>query len=191
MPEKNIDFGKFGARGIKGSDAVARKLDELADGIVTPVTVKRGLMARLHYLTRTDHSRKAARDAGLTVTDRTLQAWLEGTRRPSKANLERIDAAYRTVRRRNVARHLLARLNREGRGTRVEFHPLNQSQVARPLQPVVGYRTMNVRRWDRIVEAWAAGDIQGLDDEWTTDVLPDLGSQWGQYEYVTNIGFAA
>ncbi|MFB6878393.1 transcriptional regulator [Streptomyces sp. NPDC056323] len=191
MPERNIDFGKFGARGIKGSDAVIRQLDDLAGGIVTPVTAKRGLMARLHYLTKTDHSLAAAKDAGLTVTDRTLQAWLEGTRRPSKANLERIDSAYRTVRRRNVARHLLARLNREGRGTRVEFHPLNQSQVARPLQRVVGYRTMNVRRWDRIVDAWAAGDVQGFDEEWTTDVLPDLGSQWGQYEYVTNIGFAA
>ncbi|MEU4507148.1 transcriptional regulator [Streptomyces sp. NPDC024089] len=191
MPERNIDFGKFGARGIKGSDAVIRQLDDLAGGIVTPVTVKRGLMARLHYLTKTDHSLAAAKDAGLAVTDRTLQAWLEGTRWPSKANLERIDAAYRTVRRRNVARHLLARLNREGRGTRVEIHPLNQSQVARSLQRVVGYRTMNVRCWDRIVEAWAAGDVQGLDDEWTTDVLPDLGSQWGQYEYVTNIGFAA
>ncbi|MER5618683.1 transcriptional regulator [Streptomyces sp. NPDC002215] len=191
MPERIIDFGKFGARGIKGSDAVIRQLDDLAGGIVTPVTARRGLMARLHYLTKTDHSLAAARDAGLTVTDRTLQAWLEGTRRPSKANLERIDAAYRTVRSRNVARHLLARLNREGRGTRVEIHPLNQSQVARPLQRVVGYRTLNVRRWDRIVEAWAAGDLQGLDDEWTTDVLPDLGSQWGQYEYVTNIGFAA
>ncbi|MFE3152242.1 transcriptional regulator [Streptomyces sp. NPDC059218] len=191
MPERNIDFGKFGARGIKGSDAVIRQLDDLAGGIVTPVTVKRGLMARLHYLTKTDHSLAAAKDAGLTVTDRTLQAWLEGTRRPSKANLERIDAAYRTVRRRNVARHLLARLNREGRGTRVEFHPLNQSQVARPLQRVMGYRTMNVRQWDRIVDAWVVGDVQGLDDEWATDVLPDLGSQWGQYEYVTNIGFAA
>ncbi|MGW2112503.1 transcriptional regulator [Streptomyces sp. NPDC001948] len=191
MPERTIDFGKFGARGIKGSDAVIRQLDDLAGGIVTPVTVKRGLMARLHYLTKTDHSLAAAKDAGLTVTDRTLQAWLEGTRRPSKANLERIDAAYRTVRRRNVARHLLARLNRAGRGTRVEIHPLNQSQVARPLQRVVEYRTLNVRRWDRIVEAWAADDVQGLDEEWATDVLPDLGSQWGQYEYVTNIGFAA
>ncbi|WP_331747835.1 transcriptional regulator (plasmid) [Streptomyces sp. NBC_00984] len=191
MPERNIDFGKFGARGIKGSDAVIRQLDDLVGGIVTPVTAKRGLMARLHYLTKTEHSLAAAKDAGLTVTDRTLQAWLEGTRRPSKANLERIDAAYRTVRRRNVARHLLARLNREGRGTRVEIHPLNQSQVARPLQRLVEYRTINVRRWDRIVEAWAAGDVQGLDDEWTTDVLPDLGSQWGQYEYVTNVGFAA
>ncbi|MFI5753298.1 transcriptional regulator [Streptomyces sp. NPDC051644] len=191
MPERNVDFGRFGARGIKGSDAVARKLDELAGGIATPVTAKRGLMARLHYLTKTDHSRTAAREAGLTVTDRTLKAWLEGKRRPSKGSLERIDAAYRAVRRRNVARHLLGRLNRDGRGTRVEIHPLNQSQVARPLQRVVEYRTVNVRRWDRIVGAWAAGDHQGLDETWTTDVLPDLGSRWGAYEYCTSVGFAA
>ncbi|MCD9145712.1 transcriptional regulator [Streptomyces albireticuli] len=191
MPEKNLDFGKFGARGIRGSEAVARKLDELAGGITTPVTARRGLMARLHYLTRSGKSRQAARGAGLTVTERTLKAWLEGKRRPARANLERIDAAYRAVRRQNVARHLLARLNRDGRGTRVEIHPLNQSQVPRPLQRVVEYRSMNVRRWDKIVSAWAAGDHQGLDAAWTADVLPDLGSQWGQYEYVTNVGFAA
>ncbi|MFJ2249630.1 transcriptional regulator [Streptomyces sp. NPDC087862] len=189
MPERTIDPGKFGARGIKGSDAVARKLDGLADGIVTPVTAKRGLMARLHYLTRTEHSRRAARDAGLTVTDRTLKAWLEERRRPSAANLARIEAAYRQVRRQNVARHLLRRLNANG-GTRVEIHPLNQSQVPRPLQRLVEYRTMNVRRWDRIVDAWASDDRDALDDAWE-DTIVDLGSQWGQYEYVTNIGFAA
>ncbi|MFF4739949.1 transcriptional regulator [Streptomyces sp. NPDC001262] len=190
MPQKNIDFGKFGARGIKGSDAVARKLDELAGGIATPVTARRGWIARLHYLTRTGHARTAARDAGLTVTDRTLKAWLEGRRAPSKANLARIDAVYRAVRRQNVARHLLKRLNREGRGTRVEIHPLDQSQVPRPLRRVVEYRMLNVRRWDRIVGAWAAGDHQGLDAAWD-DMIVDLGSQWGQYEYVTNVGFAA
>ncbi|ARZ65730.1 transcriptional regulator [Streptomyces sp. HU2014] len=190
MPQENIEFGKFGARGIKGSEAVARKLDELAGGIATPVTAKRGLTARLHYLTKSAKSRQAARNAGLTVTDRTLKAWLEGRRRPTKANLERIDAAYRAVRRQNVARHLLKRLNANG-GTRVEIHPFNQSQVPRPLQRVVEYRTMNIRRWDKIVIPWAAGDHPALDTAWTTDVLPDLGSQWGQYEYVTNIGFAA
>ncbi|MEV6774691.1 transcriptional regulator [Streptomyces syringium] len=190
MPERNIDFGKFGARGIRGSDAVARQLDVLGGGIATPVTARRGLMARLHYLTKSAHSRQAAKDAGLTVTPRTLTAWLEGRRRPSKANLERIDTAYRVVRRHNVARHLLRRLNAGG-GTRVEIHPLNQSQVPRPLQRVVEYRTVNVRRWDRIVGSWAAGDHQGLDEVWTTEVLWDLGSQWGQYEYVTNVGFAA
>ncbi|MGW4560747.1 transcriptional regulator, partial [Streptomyces sp. NPDC004365] len=125
MPERNIDFGKYGARGLKGHEAVARQLDALANFIATPITQRRGLLARLHYLTRTDHARQAARDAGLTVTDRTLKAWLDGKRKPSKKNLQNIETAYRTVRRHNVARYILARLNRDGRGTRVEFHPLN------------------------------------------------------------------
>ncbi|KOG70062.1 MULTISPECIES: hypothetical protein [Streptomyces] len=191
MPERTLNFGAYGARGIKGYEAVARQLDALAGFVATPITVRRGLLARLRYLTRTDQARRAARDAGLTVTDRTLRAWLREERNPSKRNLERIETAYRAVRRQNVSRYLLARLNREGRGTRVEFHPLNQSQVLRPRQRVVAYRTLNVRRWDRIVEAWAAGDAQALDDAWIHDAVVDLGSEWGQYEYVTNIGFAA
>ncbi|MFI9629402.1 hypothetical protein [Streptomyces sp. NPDC052042] len=47
-----------------------------------------------------------------------------------------IDAAYRTVRRQNVAAHLLRRLN-SGGGTRAERHPLNQLRVARPFQRVI------------------------------------------------------
>lgn len=191
MPERNIDFGAFGARGIKGHEAVARQLDALANFISTPITQRRGLLARLHYLTRTDHARAAAREAGLTVTDRTVTTWLDGRRTPSKKNLERIEAAYYTVRRRNVARYLLDRLNKQGRGTRVEFHPLNQSQVPRPRQRELSFRTLNVRHWDRIVEAWAAGDGEALDDAWVSDAVVDLGSEWGQYEYVSNIGFAA
>ncbi|WP_406481969.1 transcriptional regulator [Streptomyces sp. NBC_01615] len=191
MPERNVEFGKYGARGLKGHEAVARRLDALAGFVATPVTVRRGLLARLHYLTRSDHARAAARDAGLTVTDRTIKAWLDGRRSPSKKNLDRIEAAYRTVRRHNVARYLLARLNREGRGTRVEFHPLNQSQVPRPRQRVIEYRTLNVRHWDRIVQAWVEDDDEALDDAWVSDVVVDLGSQWGEYEYVTNVGFAA
>ncbi|MEU6093112.1 transcriptional regulator [Streptomyces sp. NPDC047085] len=177
--------------GWRPLEAVARRLDALANFVATPITARRGLLARLHYLTRTEHARQAAREAGLTVTDRTLKAWLDGRRSPSTQNLERIETAYRTVRRHNVARYLLARLSREGRGTRVEFHPLNQSQVDRPRQRVVSYRTLNVRHWDRIVRAWADDDIQALDDAWVSDAVVDLGSEWGQYEYVTNIGFAA
>ncbi|MFC8198303.1 transcriptional regulator [Streptomyces sp. NPDC057298] len=190
MPERNIEFGKYGAHGIKGHEAVARQLDALAGYIATPITARRGLQARLHYLTRTAHARQAARAAGLTVTDRTLRAWQAGTRTPSRKNLERIEQAYRTVRRANVARYLTARLNKEGRGTRVEIHPVNQSRVDRPRQRAVEFRTMNVRNWDRIVDAWAAGDDQELDEAWVDQVV-DLGSQWGQYEYVTNVGFAA
>lgn len=191
MPEHTIEFGKYGARGIKGHEAVARQLDALAGFVATPITTRRGLLARLHYLTRSARARQAAREAGLTATDRTVKAWLEGRRSPSKANLRRIETAYRTVRRHNVARYLLARLNRAGRGTRVEFHPFNQSQVPRPRQRVLEYRTLNVRHWDRIVEAWARNDDAALDDAWISDAVVDLGSEWGQYEYVTNIGFAA
>ncbi|MFC4883802.1 transcriptional regulator [Streptomyces beijiangensis] len=189
MPERTHDFGHYGPRGIKGSDAVARQLDEFAGYITTPVTAQRGLLARLHYLTKSDHARQAAREAGLTVTDRTVKAWLEGKRRPSRASLEKIESAYRTVRRQNVARYLLRRLNGGG-GTRVEIHPFNQSQVDRRFQRVLEYRSLNVRQWDAVVRAWAAGDTSALDEAWV-DTIVDLGSQWGQYEYVSAIGFAA
>ncbi|TSB17726.1 transcriptional regulator [Streptomyces benahoarensis] len=191
MPERNLEFGKFGARGIKGHEAVARQLDNLAGFIAKPVTARCGLMARLHYLTRSDHARAAAREAGLTVTDRTLKAWLDGKQTPNRRNLTRIEDAYRAVRRRNVARYLLGRLNRDGRGTRVEFHPLNQSQVSRPQQRVVSYRTLNARHWDAVVQAWSANDDEALDHAWFDDITTDLGSDYGAYEYVTNIGFAA
>jgi hypothetical protein len=75
------------------------------------------------------HSRT---DRRLTVPGLTVKAWLDGRRSPSKRNVDRIERAYRTVRRENVARYLTARLNREGCGSRVEIHPLNQSQVSRP-----------------------------------------------------------
>ncbi|MET8809052.1 transcriptional regulator [Streptomyces sp. NPDC004546] len=191
MPDRNIEFGRYGASGVKGHEAVARQLDALANFIATPVSQRRGLLARLHYLTRTDRSRRAAREVGLTVSDRTIKAWLEGRRSPSKKNLQAIEVAYRSVRRHNVARYLLARLNRQGRGTRVEFHPLNQSQVPRPRQRALSFRTLNVRHWDRIVEAWANDDDEALDEAWVSDAVVDLGSEWGQYEYVTTIGFAA
>ncbi|MGW2231382.1 hypothetical protein [Streptomyces formicae] len=50
---------------------------------------------------------------------------------------------------------------------------------------------MNVRAWDPIVEAWAAGDHHALDVAWTDHVLPDLGSQYGDYEWCTAVGLAA
>ncbi|MEU1150925.1 transcriptional regulator [Streptomyces sp. NPDC005863] len=189
MSERTRDFGHYGARGIKGSDAVARQLDQLTGYIATPITAKRGLMARLRYLTKSEHARKAAREAGLTVTDRTIKAWLEGKQRPSNSSLKQIEAAYRAVRRQNVARYLLRRLN-DGGGTRVEIHPFNQSQVDRRFQRVLEYRSLNIRRWDMLIRAWAAGDAGGLDDAWV-DVIVDLGSQWGKYEYVSAVGFAA
>lgn len=190
MPERTNEFGKYGAHGIKGADAVARQLDRLVEYIRTPITQARGLNARLNYLTRSKAARAAARAAGLTVTDRTLREWKRGMRKPHKANLQRIENAYRAVRRRNVKRQLIARLNRGGRGTQVEIHPVNQSRVSQPHIRAIEMRRINIRKWDRLVAAWARGDDHALDDEWV-DQIADLGSQWGQYEYVSNVGFAA
>lgn len=190
MAGRNKDFGHYGARGIKGSEAVARQLDRLVTYIASPITTARGLQARLRYLTVSKNSRAAARQAGLNVTDRTIREWQRGMRKPNKANLTRIEDAYRKVRRQNVANQLIRRLNRDGRGTQVEIHPFNQSQVARPRQRPVDFRRLNIRHWGPIVHAWADDDQAALDDAWV-DAIEDLGSQWGQYEYVTNVGFAA
>ncbi|MGW0761980.1 transcriptional regulator [Streptomyces sp. NPDC002814] len=189
MPDRTEDFGLYGASGERGSTSAARVLDSLAQGIASPVTSRRGLSARLRYLTRSTAGHDAIRDAGITVTPRTLKAWLTGKQRPNKANLAKIDAAYWALRRRNVARYLLRRLNANG-GTRVEIHPLDQSQVPIPRRRILEYRRLNIRNWDAIVDAWATGDTQALDDAWI-DQIVNLGSQWGKYEYVTSVGFAA
>lgn len=189
MPDRTHDFGRYGASGERGSQAAARVLDSLAGGIASPVTTRRGLFARLRYLTRGAAGHDAMRDAGITVTPRTLTAWLAGKQRPNKANLAKIDAAYWALRRRNVARYLLKRLNANG-GTRVEIHPLDQSHVLIPRRRVLEYRRLNIRNWEAIIDAWARADAQALDNAWI-DQMVNLGSQWGKYEYVGSVGFAA
>ncbi|MFC8247726.1 hypothetical protein [Streptomyces chartreusis] len=86
--------------------------------------------------------------ARAAVTDRTLRAWLEGTRAPSQRNLARIEQDCRTVRRHSVARYLLAASTVKAAAS--GFHPLNQSQVDRPRQQVLPYRSLNVRHRDWI-----------------------------------------
>ncbi|WP_331719392.1 transcriptional regulator [Streptomyces sp. NBC_01187] len=195
MPERTMDFGRYGARGRKSAELAGEVLDRLAmeGGIRSPVTSRRGLGARLNYLTNSAAGRQAMADAGITVARSTLRRWLGHKQTPSRDNLARIEAAYRAHRRKNVARHLLQRLNSRG-GTRVEIQPLDQSRVAEPrkrdITPIAGFRRLRIRNWDRIIDAWTAGDVEALDDAWV-DQLKDLGSPWGEYEYATSVGFSA
>ncbi|MCX4869410.1 hypothetical protein OIC43_41615 [Streptomyces sp. NBC_00825] len=46
-----------------------------------------------------------------------------------------------------------------------------------------------VARWCAAI-GWPVHPLGGADDT-REDTIVDLGPQWGQYEYVTNIGFAA
>jgi hypothetical protein len=92
MPDRNSQCGVYGAHAIKGHEAVARQFDALAGFIATPITARRGLLTRRHYPTRSDRARAATRTAGLTATPRTIRAWLEGARSPSRASLAAISA---------------------------------------------------------------------------------------------------
>lgn len=108
-------------------------------------------------------------------------------RTPNRANLARLDAAYWYLRRRNVATGHKHRLNNNGRGTRVEINPVNQTGVepcsgaTRPCQPQCqrpgclgpGCRPVDVL--DAILDT----------------IIEELGSDHDDYSHVPFIGWAA
>lgn len=196
MPDRNIDFGHYGATGELSSLAVARVLDTLAGGITSPVTTRRGLTARLRYMTRSEHARTLMASEGLNPSRETLSKWLDGTQQPKASNLALIDQTYRRMRRHNVARYLLRRLNAGG-GTRVEIHPADDTFVQdRHRRPDKQMRKINIRKWDRIIAAWAdgaweKGNEKPLDNAWVDELRDAIGSDWGAYEYTKSLGFNA
>jgi hypothetical protein len=183
----------LGMDGRPGWEWAAKRLDELARHIASPLTSRRGWMARVHYLLSHRGGELALRQAGVTVTQRTLKRWQAGRQVPRPGNLERIEAAYTGLRRRNVAASLIRRLNRGGRGTAVEIFPHDQSGVAQPHRRwnVATYRRVNVRHWEDIVESWAEQDEMALRGAWEDAVLDEIGSDWGGYEFCNGVGFAA
>lgn len=185
--------GSAGASGIGGGEAIAARLTELAGGIKSPISSERGLAARLRYLTGSPAGYQAMEQAGLNVTSRTLTAWLAEEREPNKANLARIEAAYTDLHNRNMAASLKKRLDNNGRGTRIEIQPADQTNV-----PVEKQRDLHIRRvnilsdgWNRLVDQWAAHDISAMNDTWQGVAADTLGTDWNAYELVTYIGFGA
>ncbi|MFD4748771.1 transcriptional regulator [Streptomyces rubiginosohelvolus] len=185
------DFGKYGANGAPGGEALGIAVEGMVRGISLPVDSERGLAARLNYLTKSDAGYEAMDRAGVHVSPRTLMAWLAEERIPNKANLARLDAAYWDLRRRNVAPDLKARLNNNGRGTRVEINPVNQDRVEQKYRRDLAPRSVNVRGvWDRAVDAWMDDDQDELDAVWD-EVLDLIGSDYDGYSHVSSIGWAA
>ncbi|MFE7759745.1 transcriptional regulator [Streptomyces sp. NPDC057429] len=191
MAGRWMDLGMFNAQGMSGADALGLAIEQMVTGIASPVDSERGLAARLNYLTKTDAGYAAMDRAGVHVSPRTLMAWLAEERTPNKANLARLDAAYWDLRRRNVAVDLKHRLNNQGRGTRVEINPVDQSRVAAPHRRDLSSRSVSVRGvWDRAVDAWIDDDVQELDAVWD-EIIQDLGSDYDSYTNVSSIGWAA
>ncbi|MEU9678690.1 transcriptional regulator [Streptomyces parvus] len=191
MAGRWMDFGKYGAAGAPGAEALGIAMEGMVRGISSPVDSERGLAARLNYLTKSDAGYEAMDRAGVHVSPRTLMAWLAEERTPNKANLARLDAAYWDLRRRNVAADLKHRLNNNGRGTRVEINPVNQRGVEEKYRRDLAPRSVNVRGvWDRAVDAWMDDDLDELDAVWD-EVLDLIGSDYDGYSYVSSIGWSA
>lgn len=184
-------FAKHNARGVPGSKALAAELERIVreTGIKSPLTTSRGLAARLHYLDTTA-GREALKDAG--VRPGTLRRWKQRKAKPSKGSREKIERAYREIRTHNMVRSgaLTKRLQHEGRGTRVEIYPVNQTDVPTQHQRDVQQRSVRVRDWATITHAWAAGDDAQLDQAWG-DIIAGIASDYVAYAYVSGIGIGA
>ncbi|MEU8138808.1 hypothetical protein [Streptodolium elevatio] len=197
-------FGAYGADrdtgNIHGGTALGRALEDALErmitegGIKSPVTTRRGLMARMRYLTTHQGGPAALAEAGITATPATLRTWTRGTRRPLPANAEAIDTAYWNLRARNVLANpgaLKQHLNRGGRGTAIEIHPINQDVVLESRRRELRVRRIQGRYiWDDAVDALVAGNTAALADIWV-DAIQELDSDWGAYTYVSHIGLGA
>ncbi|MFD4483473.1 hypothetical protein ACFWPU_46310 [Streptomyces sp. NPDC058471] len=186
-------FQKYEARGMKGAHALILELNRIVytSGIKSPISSPRGQNARMHYL-----DSKAGREELLAqgVSARAMRSWFKGKSRPSKANLDRLDAAYWARRRVNLIRSgwLKRYLDNEGRGRRVEIYPVDQSAVPESRRrPNVNERSITVRYvWADMVDAWADQDADTMDEIWD-DIISDLDSDYTAYAYVSSVGIGA
>jgi hypothetical protein len=199
------NFGAYGADrdpgNVHGKTALGRALEDVLErmiidgGIKSAATTRRGLTARMRYLTTTQGGAQAMADAGITASRATIRAWTTGRQRPRPDNLEAIDTAYWNLRATNVLTNpsgLKQHLNRAGQGTRVEIHPINQDVVdEHARRNNLRVRRIRVRYvWDAAVDALAAGDVDELEQIWD-DIIADLDSDWGAYTYVGYVGLGA
>ncbi|AZK92459.1 MULTISPECIES: hypothetical protein [Streptomyces] len=185
------EWQKHNAQGVRGAQALHAEIDRIAraGGITSPVTTTRGLKARLRYL---DSPAGRTELAAQGITRRLLRSWERGTT-PSAAKREAVDTAYRNRRRRNIVRSgaLKRILDNNGHGRRMEIFPVDQSTVPEKHRRPLSDRSIQARYiWDDAIRAWAADDLDTLDDIWD-DVISELDSDFAAYAYVSAIGIGA
>ncbi|MFJ8473608.1 hypothetical protein [Kitasatospora sp. NPDC094011] len=74
----------------------------------------------------------------------------------------------------------------------MEIHPVNQDLVDEPRRrDNLRIRPLQVRYiWDDAVDALTTADADKLEEIWD-DVISDLDSDYGAYQYVSHIGLGA
>ncbi|WP_082558177.1 hypothetical protein [Kitasatospora sp. MBT66] len=199
------NFGKYGAAGdpgnVHGKIALGAALEDALErmivegGIKSPVTTRRGMKARVRYLTSVSGGPAAMAEAGITAVPDTVKAWAKGKQMPRPENLEKIDTAYWNLRAANIMSNpgpFKQHLDNGGKGTRVEIHPINQA----PVLPSRRRDNLRVRKvqvryvWGAAVDAMVAGDTSELAKVWD-DIISGLDSDWGAYLYVSHVGLGA
>ncbi|MGW4904469.1 transcriptional regulator [Streptomyces albidoflavus] len=182
-------FGAYGAQGMTGGQALARTLDAAAGYGMPSVRTKSGVIVCLRYLTWGRRGNDWLRTAGIQVTDRTIARWKEGTQFPREANRRKIEQALWLCRRSSLADHYKQRLWDNGRGSRIEVYPVDQTTVALNRSRDLRMRHFNVRtEWAAIVDAWSANDHARLDEVWESMTYA-LGSDHDAYTHVSHLGF--
>lgn len=198
-----------GKYGMPGGEAIAARFDQMTEGqfFKSSVDDERGFLARLNYLLGPNAGPQGAQalaHAGVRLNEAKLTDWLIGDWKgggvkPIADSRRRVDTAYRRVRARNLGNWLKSQLTvtdarGRKRGRRIDVQPLSGGSVPtdqRTRQDQMSDRriAVSIRHWYALVDAWARGDLDAMDDLWM-DVCDDaLGSEASGYYEVAHIGF--
>ncbi|MFJ3644458.1 transcriptional regulator [Streptomyces murinus] len=182
-----MGFGELGAQGIEGGRALAKSLDER---VFDDVEWRRSDAERLHqalaYLTKKKSAAGTLHAHGITADADTLAAWRSKTRTPDAEQQQRLQQAFRDLRRRNIAPYLTGVLNADG-GTQIEIHPVDQETVEAAHRRNLRVRYKNVWRWDAVIASWARQDSLEMEHLWQ-DLMSEMESDHRSYYYVQHIG---
>lgn len=191
MAGRWMNLGQYNAHGVRGADALGAGIENMVTGVHSPADTDRGIAARLRYLTASAAGYAAIERAGVSVTPRTLYAWLAEERMPNTANRQKLDTAYWDLRRHNIAGDLKRRLTSRG-GTRVEIDPVDQTAVELRHRRDLSVRRLTIRprHWNTAIDAWLTDDTETLDAVWD-EVIQDIGSAYDSYTHISSLGWNA
>ncbi|WP_046498441.1 hypothetical protein [Streptomyces odonnellii] len=182
-----MGFGELGAKGLEGGRALAKSLDrQVFDDVAWTRSDQESLEQAVKYLSAKKGAAAALQAHHITGDPSALTRCLSTDHMPDLDVQQRVQLAFRGLRRRNIAPWLTRHLNAGG-GTRIEIHPVHQEGVEARHRRPLRVRKKNIYRWGPIVQAWAGQNFLELEYQWEWQIS-DLDSDYRSYAYVSHIG---
>jgi hypothetical protein len=179
--------GELGAQGVEGGRALSASLDRrVFDDVPWRRSDKELLHQALDYLVKKKSATSALHAHGVTADVETLIVWRSKTYTPDLEQQQRLQQAFRELRRRNIAPYLTRVLNADG-GTRIEIHPVDQQAVEARHRRDLRVRWKNIWRWNKIIAVWVREDSLEMEHLWQ-DLMSEMESDHRSYYYVRHIG---